>query len=167
MNNKMEMYGFIDFLVNDIRIYHMYISYVSVYFISYTIKFYTFRLRKVIYWFSNLFIFYLFLEAHRALELLEDYHAKLTRPQDKQLRLAIERVIRIFKSRLFQALLGKSDDFIVYLNFYIFEIIRIEILIAVSKNFSINQLRTTIMKFKKYECLVIKSIFLQNTLSDR
>ncbi|CAL7951921.1 unnamed protein product [Xylocopa violacea] len=45
-------------------------------------------------------------EAHRALELLEDYHAKLTRPQDKQLRLAIERVIRIFKSRLFQALLG-------------------------------------------------------------
>ncbi|XP_078050773.1 uncharacterized protein LOC144477159 [Augochlora pura] len=47
-------------------------------------------------------------EAHRALELLEDYHAKLTRPQDKQLRLAIERVIRIFKSRLFQALLGKT-----------------------------------------------------------
>ncbi|KAK0182432.1 hypothetical protein PV327_000574 [Microctonus hyperodae] len=44
-------------------------------------------------------------EAHRALELLEDYHAKLTRPQDKQLRLAIERVIRIFKSKLFQALL--------------------------------------------------------------
>ncbi|XP_050501024.1 disks large 1 tumor suppressor protein-like [Diabrotica virgifera virgifera] len=44
-------------------------------------------------------------EAHRALELLEDYHSKLTKPQDKQLRLAIERVIRIFKSRLFQALL--------------------------------------------------------------
>ncbi|XP_011705150.1 PREDICTED: uncharacterized protein LOC105460401 [Wasmannia auropunctata] len=50
-------------------------------------------------------------EAHRALELLEDYHAKLTRPQDKQLRLAIERVIRIFKSRLFQALLGKREKF--------------------------------------------------------
>lgn len=47
------------------------------------------------------------LEAHRALELLEDYHNKLTEPQDKQLRVAIERVIRIFKSRLFQALLGK------------------------------------------------------------
>jgi hypothetical protein len=46
-------------------------------------------------------------EAHRALELLEDYHEKLTKPQDKQLRLAIERVIRIFKSRLFQALLGE------------------------------------------------------------
>ncbi|KAI4484793.1 hypothetical protein M0804_007359 [Polistes exclamans] len=45
-------------------------------------------------------------QAHRALELLEDYHAKLTRPQDKALRLAIERVIRIFKSRLFQALLA-------------------------------------------------------------
>ncbi|XP_011863269.1 PREDICTED: uncharacterized protein LOC105559522 isoform X2 [Vollenhovia emeryi] len=49
-------------------------------------------------------------EAHRALELLEDYHAKLTRPQDKQLRLAIERVIRIFKSRLFQALLVCTGD---------------------------------------------------------
>ncbi|XP_046672931.1 disks large 1 tumor suppressor protein-like [Homalodisca vitripennis] len=47
-------------------------------------------------------------EAHRALELLEDYHSKLIKPQDKQLRLAIERVIRIFKSRLFQALLGKA-----------------------------------------------------------
>lgn len=46
-------------------------------------------------------------EAHRALELLEDYHSKLIKPQDKQLRLAIERVIRIFKSRLFQALLGE------------------------------------------------------------
>ncbi|CAG9785619.1 unnamed protein product [Diatraea saccharalis] len=45
-------------------------------------------------------------EAHRALELLEDYHCKLVKPQDRQLRLAIERVIRIFKSRLFQALLG-------------------------------------------------------------
>lgn len=48
-------------------------------------------------------------EAHRALELLEDYHSKLIKPQDKQLRLAIERVIRIFKSRLFQALLGKWE----------------------------------------------------------
>jgi disks large protein 1 len=46
-------------------------------------------------------------DAHRALELLEDYHSKLTRPDDRQLRTAIERVIRIFRSRLFQALLGK------------------------------------------------------------
>lgn len=53
------------------------------------------------------YIFVSLAEAHRALELLEDYHSKLTRPQDRQLRLAIERVIRIFKSRLFQALLGK------------------------------------------------------------
>ncbi|KAI4492991.1 hypothetical protein M0802_009761 [Mischocyttarus mexicanus] len=49
-------------------------------------------------------------QAHRALELLEDYHAKLTRPQDKALRLAIERVIRIFKSRLFQALLEQQHQ---------------------------------------------------------
>lgn len=48
-----------------------------------------------------------FAEAHRALELLEDYHARLSEPQDRALRIAIERVIRIFKSRLFQALLGK------------------------------------------------------------
>ncbi|KAJ8031210.1 Disks large 1 tumor suppressor protein [Holothuria leucospilota] len=47
-------------------------------------------------------------EAHRALELLEDYHSKLTQPGDRPLRNAIERVIRIFKSRLFQALLGKN-----------------------------------------------------------
>ncbi|XP_028037775.1 disks large 1 tumor suppressor protein isoform X2 [Bombyx mandarina] len=48
-------------------------------------------------------------EAHRALELLEDYHSKLIKPQDRQLRLAIERVIRIFKSRLFQALLDIQE----------------------------------------------------------
>lgn len=51
--------------------------------------------------------FLLFSEAHRALELLEDYHSRLSEPQDRALRIAIERVIRIFKSRLFQALLGK------------------------------------------------------------
>lgn len=45
-------------------------------------------------------------DAHRALELLEDYHTRLTSAQDKPLKIAIERVIRIFKSRLFQALLG-------------------------------------------------------------
>ncbi|GIY58309.1 disks large 1 tumor suppressor protein [Caerostris darwini] len=48
-------------------------------------------------------------EAHRALELLEEYHCKLTRPQDKQLRNAIERVIKIFKCRLFQALLDIQE----------------------------------------------------------
>ncbi|KAK9739928.1 L27.1 [Popillia japonica] len=48
-------------------------------------------------------------KAHRALELLEDYHSKLIKPQDRQLRLAIERVIRIFKSRLFQALLDLAQ----------------------------------------------------------
>ena len=47
-------------------------------------------------------------DASRALELLEDYHGRLSRPQDKQLRLAIERVIDIFRSRLFYALLGKD-----------------------------------------------------------
>lgn len=54
-----------------------------------------------------LFVSVSFTEAHRALELLEDYHSRLGGPQDRALRIAIERVIRIFKSRLFQALLGK------------------------------------------------------------
>ncbi|XP_034245031.1 uncharacterized protein LOC117647412 [Thrips palmi] len=48
-------------------------------------------------------------EAHRALELLEDYYAQLKDPQDRHLRVAIERVIRIFKSRLFQALLDIQE----------------------------------------------------------
>ncbi|XP_076333228.1 disks large homolog 1-like isoform X2 [Tachypleus tridentatus] len=48
-------------------------------------------------------------EAHRALELLEQYHHKLTSTQDKQLKNAIERVIKIFKSRLFQALLDIQE----------------------------------------------------------
>ncbi|XP_016986915.2 disks large 1 tumor suppressor protein isoform X14 [Drosophila rhopaloa] len=48
-------------------------------------------------------------KAHRALELLEDYHARLSEPQDRALRIAIERVIRIFKSRLFQALLDIQE----------------------------------------------------------
>ncbi|KAH0999518.1 hypothetical protein HUJ04_001390 [Dendroctonus ponderosae] len=50
------------------------------------------------------------IEAHRALELLEDYHSKLIRPQDQTLRQAIERVIKIFKSRLFQALLVSTSE---------------------------------------------------------
>ncbi|CAH1781914.1 unnamed protein product [Owenia fusiformis] len=48
-------------------------------------------------------------DAHRALELLEDYHGRLNSQQDRPLRTAIERVIRIFKSRLFQALLDIQE----------------------------------------------------------
>lgn len=48
-------------------------------------------------------------DAHRALELLEDYHLRLSQPQDTQLKVAIEKVIRIFKSRLFQALLDIQE----------------------------------------------------------
>lgn len=47
------------------------------------------------------------LDANRALELLEGYYEKLNKPQDRALRTAIERVIRIFQSHLFLALLGK------------------------------------------------------------
>lgn len=48
-------------------------------------------------------------DAHRALELLEDYCARLTAPNDKQLRIAIEKLIYIFKSSLFQALLDIQE----------------------------------------------------------
>ncbi|ESO08052.1 hypothetical protein HELRODRAFT_126441, partial [Helobdella robusta] len=48
-------------------------------------------------------------DAHRALELLEEYHSQLMQPQDRPLRNAIERVIRVFKSRLFQALLDIQE----------------------------------------------------------
>lgn len=48
-------------------------------------------------------------DAYRALELLEDYHSRLTRPQDRQLRGAIEKVIETFKSRLFQALIDIQE----------------------------------------------------------
>ena len=41
-------------------------------------------------------------EAHRALELLEDYYSRLDDTEEKELKAAIERVIKIFKSRLFQ-----------------------------------------------------------------
>lgn len=61
---------------------------------------------KVISLFDVIFFHYLCLDADRALELLEKYHEKLTKPQDRALRGAIERVIRIFQSRLFLALLG-------------------------------------------------------------
>ncbi|KHJ46466.1 l27_1 protein [Trichuris suis] len=46
-------------------------------------------------------------EAHRALEEVEEYHKRLIRIEDRPLREAIERVINIFKNRLFLALLGK------------------------------------------------------------
>lgn len=61
--------------------------------------------------FINVYSYFIsFSEAHRALELLEDYHSRLSSPQDRTLRIAIERVIRIFKSRLFQALLGEIRE---------------------------------------------------------
>ena len=48
-------------------------------------------------------------EAHRALELLEDYYSRLDDSEEKELKAAIERVIKIFKSRLFQALLDIQE----------------------------------------------------------
>lgn len=56
-------------------------------------------------------------DAHRALELLENYCANLNAPQDRQLRMAIEKLIHIFKSNLFKALLGTNHLFILLNSF--------------------------------------------------
>ncbi|CAF5196888.1 unnamed protein product, partial [Rotaria magnacalcarata] len=49
------------------------------------------------------------LDAYRALELLEEYYNRLDSPEDKPLKNAIDRVIKVFKSRLFQALLDIQE----------------------------------------------------------
>lgn len=49
----------------------------------------------------------MFSDAQRALQLLEEYRTKLSQTGDPHLRLSIERVINIFQSTLFQALIGK------------------------------------------------------------
>lgn len=48
-------------------------------------------------------------EAHRALELLEEYHADLTKASDAELKRNIEKLISHFKSNLFNALCGERD----------------------------------------------------------
>lgn len=60
-----------------------------------------------------------FTDAHRALELLEEYHSTLSGDEDTPLRSAIERVIRIFRSRLFQALLGECVCVCVCLSIFV------------------------------------------------
>lgn len=45
-------------------------------------------------------------DAQRALLLLEEYRTKLNNTEDRQLRHSIQRVIDIFQSNLFQALIG-------------------------------------------------------------
>nr|XP_046263441.1 discs large homolog 1-like protein isoform X9 [Scatophagus argus] len=48
-------------------------------------------------------------DAQRALLLLEEYRAKLQRAEDRQLRHSIQRVIDIFQSNLFQALIDIQE----------------------------------------------------------
>ncbi|XDV26780.1 hypothetical protein PO909_030414 [Leuciscus waleckii] len=47
-------------------------------------------------------------DAQRALLLLEEYRSKLSNTEDRQLRNSIQRVIDIFQSNLFQALIGTT-----------------------------------------------------------
>ncbi|NXF64440.1 DLG1 protein, partial [Ciccaba nigrolineata] len=51
-------------------------------------------------------LYCLFLDTDRALVLLEEYCKKLRKPEEQQLKKAIRKVMGIFKSSLFQALLG-------------------------------------------------------------
>lgn len=53
------------------------------------------------------------LDVHRALELLEEYHADLFRPTDFELKHSIEKIVNTFKTGLFTALCGE-----LYLIFY-------------------------------------------------
>ncbi|XP_033006855.1 disks large homolog 1 isoform X2 [Lacerta agilis] len=48
-------------------------------------------------------------DTQRALRLLEDYRAKLSRADERQLRSSVERVIGIFQSSLFQALIDIQE----------------------------------------------------------
>ncbi len=48
-------------------------------------------------------------DAERALRLLEHYHSKLNSAQDIALRNALERAIKLFRSKLFYALIGKDN----------------------------------------------------------
>ncbi|XP_041119356.1 discs large homolog 1-like protein isoform X16 [Polyodon spathula] len=48
-------------------------------------------------------------DAQRALGLLEEYRSKLSQTEDRQLRNSIERVINIFQSNLFQALIDIQE----------------------------------------------------------
>ncbi|XP_073434816.1 disks large homolog 1 isoform X10 [Dendrobates tinctorius] len=48
-------------------------------------------------------------DTQRALDLLEEYRTKLYQTEDKQLRKSIERVINIFQSNLFQALIDIQE----------------------------------------------------------
>ncbi|TMS10253.1 Disks large-like protein 1, partial [Larimichthys crocea] len=48
-------------------------------------------------------------DAQRALLLLEEYRAKLQHAEDRQLRHSIQRVIDIFQSNLFQALIDIQE----------------------------------------------------------
>ena len=50
---------------------------------------------------------FLLTDAERALRLLGAYQSKLGSPEDAALRNAVDRVVKLFRSKLFYALIGK------------------------------------------------------------
>ena len=99
--SEIESYDEMSQEKSNVFIFYIFLSYKIVFIKKHSLLLQFSRIYFRSYFYS------IFTEAHRALELLEDYHSRLSEPQDRALRIAIERVIRIFKSRLFQALLGK------------------------------------------------------------
>ncbi|XP_011505778.1 PREDICTED: disks large 1 tumor suppressor protein-like [Ceratosolen solmsi marchali] len=73
------------------------------------------------------------IETHRALELLGDYYAKLTKTHEKQLTLEIERLIRVLKSRFFQALIDIQEFYEISL----LDIIRTNNIISTNNSISL------------------------------
>lgn len=71
--------------------------------------------------FFSIYLFMFSLDAQRALELLQQYRAKLDQRQQKakqgpvdedhQLQQSLDKVINVFQSQLFSALLGKKICF--------------------------------------------------------
>ncbi|MCI4375561.1 hypothetical protein PGIGA_G00110970 [Pangasianodon gigas] len=54
-------------------------------------------------------------DTQRALKLLEEYRSKLNQSEDAQLRHSIDRVISVFQSSLFHALIVVLEIFVVVL----------------------------------------------------
>uniref|UniRef100_A0A8C2XMT4 Discs, largehomolog 1 n=1 Tax=Cyclopterus lumpus TaxID=8103 RepID=A0A8C2XMT4_CYCLU len=64
-----------------------------------------------------IYLYILYLDAQRALELLQQYRAKLDQRQqnpNSQLQQSLDRVINVFQSQLFSALLGKESGLFVH-----------------------------------------------------
>ncbi|KAI3381843.1 hypothetical protein SNEBB_003584 [Seison nebaliae] len=87
-------------------------------------------------------------EAHKALELIEDYAVKLANHEEHQLRTNLEKLVRLFKSKLFQALVEMY-------NFY--DVILLDENVPLSKKVQVSQ--SMIGKWNQKDLLNYKNSF--------